>query len=147
MNLADTILLTVVWEANNTVDEGSITITNDNQNDSVLAVVKLLGAKDYIYIDNAKETGVFTGLAPNYTLHGEKFNDYKYHEIDFTNTFSNDGIALFDYLIVYGVTTTTDETKNVTAPNSQKGSNAKTPYYIYVREQNEEGVYDHDRFA
>ena len=147
VNLADTILLTVVWEANNTVDEGSITITNDNQNDSVLAVVKLLGAKDYIYKDNAKETGVFTGLAPNYTLHGAEFNDYKYHEVDFTNTFSNDGVALFDYLIVYGVTTTTDETTNVTAPNSQKGSNAKTPYYIYAKAPNGEGVYNCYQFV
>ena len=147
VNLADTILLTVVWEANNTVDEGTITITNDNQNDSVLAVVKLLGAKDYIYKDNATETGVFTGLAPNYTLHGAAFNDYTYHEVDFTNTFSNDGVALFDYLIVYGVTTTTDETTNVTAPNSQKGSNAKTPYYIYAKAPNGEGVYNCYQFV
>lgn len=147
VNLADTILLTIVWEGVNIVDEGTITITNDDQGDNVLAVVKLLGAKNYIFQDNATQTGIFTGLAPTYTLHGEEFNDYVYHEVDFTSTFSMDGLALFDCLIVYGVTTTDDETKDVTKPNSTRGSNAKTPYYIYVKAQNDEGVYDRYQFV
>lgn len=133
VNLVGDITLTVVWEAQNSVDEGTITITNDDQNGEELAVIKLLGAQNYIFKENATETGVFTGLASDYTLHGAEFTEYTRHEVDLTNTFSVDGKPLFDCLIVYGETTTTDGTTNVTIPNSQEGSNAKTPYYIYVR--------------
>ena len=133
VNLVGDITLTVVWEAQNSVDEGTITITNDDQNGEELAVIKLLGAQNYIFQENATETGVFTGLASDYTLHGAEFTEYTRHEVDLTNTFSVDGKPLFDCLIVYGETTTTDGTTNVTIPNSQEGSNAKTPYYIYLR--------------
>ena len=36
-------------------------------------------------------------------------------------------------MIIYGETTTTDGSKTITVPNSDVGSNAKTPMYIYER--------------
>lgn len=147
------ITFSVAWAAKNAIDEGLLIFT-DNSNKE-LASVRLLGTKSYITADNADDTNMFTGFARNITSHPFMTNfaendNYKYDRrvIDLSNTFALDGTALFDYLIVYGETSTTDNTNIVTAPTGAnlvdgvptgKGSNAKTPYYIYRKALNSEG--------
>lgn len=151
------ITFNVEWAAQNAIDEGLLIFT-DNSNKE-LASVRLLGTKSYITADNADDTNMFTGFASNITSHPFMTNfaendNYKYNrrEIDLSNTFASDGTALFDYLIVYGETSTTDNTDVVTAPTGANvvdgvatgtGSNAKTPYYIYRKVLNQTtGKYD-----
>ena len=43
---------------------------------------------------------------------------------------------MFDILVIYGETTTTDGTKIITTPNGSSGSNAKTPVFIYYCKDN-----------
>lgn len=141
----------VSWAAENAVDEGLLTFTDASGN--VLATIRLLGTTSYITLDNADETGLYTGFAESikdnhpfvdFFKKSEKYK-VKRHPVDLTNAFDQNGTALFDYLIVYGETTTTDGSTTVTAPTSAnivngeatgKGSNAKTPYYIYRKATN-----------
>ena len=148
----------VSWKATNTIDEGLLIFTDAAGKE--LATVRLLGTQNYITADNADETGLYTGFAKSITSHpfqamfaeDEKYK-YERHQVNLSNAFVN-GIALFDYLIVYGETTTTtnDNTTTITAPtganivggvSTGKGSNAKTPYYIYRKALDGEGQYTH----
>ena len=150
------------WITNSIVNDGMITIYNVDDNDSILAKVKLVGAGKYLHRDDAKITGLYTGIPdgtrdtdgdgnPNteykYTYHGADYTAYQYHQIDLSNTFAEDGTALFDYLFVYGETTTTDATMNITAPAGESGSNARTPYYVYIRDVDAYGNFDRYRFV
>ena len=134
----------VTWNTKNAVEEGVLTFTNAN--DEVLANIRLLGTKDFILKPNANQTGLYTGFAKSITSH--PFQDvaedrYKYarRQVDLSNTFDKNGIALFDYLIVYGETTVQSGT-TITPPTTSAGSNAITPYYIYRKAQNSDGIYD-----
>ena len=133
----------VSWQAKNAVDEGMLIFTDANG--ITLATIRLLGTTTYITSGNANETGLYTGFALNLKHPFQSFfENKKYkvdrHPVDLSNTFDEEGKALFDYLIVYGETTTTDGSSEVKAPTKAnivngeatgKGSNAKTPYYIY----------------
>ena len=150
--LVGNISFDVTWNRTtfDAVDEGLLIFTDkDGQQ---LATIRLLGTEDYILAGNASSTGIYTGFAENITAHpfsdffskSEKYNVER-HQVDLTNAFDQNGTALFDYLIVYGETTTTDGSTTVTAPTSAnivngeatgKGSNAKTPYYIYRKATN-----------
>ena len=142
-NKVGDIVLGVKWLKANALDEGQIKIYNAN-NDSLMAVVSLLGADNYLV--KGAVTGIFTGIPDgtidaekNYTYHGKSYKDYKYHQIDLTSTFATDGTALFDYLFIYGETTTTDGKKDITAPKTYPtlvGSNALTPLYVYRKALN-----------
>ena len=162
INKVGDIVLDTKWIGTNIVNDGMITVYNTD-NDSILAKVKLIGANNYIKLANANNTGLYTGIpngtkdangddeiseeeaAYSYTFHTAI--DYQYQPVDLTNAFATDGTALFDYLIVYGETTTTDATKSITAPSGEKGSNALTPYYVYARDVDNEGKYDRYRFV
>ena len=151
----------VQWKAEHSVDEGLLIFTDKDGNQ--LATIRLLGAKDYILKDNADQTMLYTGFAEQITSHPfteifEENANYAYERrmVDLSNTFDESGIALFDYLIVYGETSTTDLSTEVTAPTGAnivegvsygKGSNAKTPYYIYHKAKNSDGVYDRYQFV
>lgn len=160
VNKVGDIVINTQWITNSIVNDGMITIYNMDDNDAVLAKVKLVGAGKYLHIDGAKATGLYTGIPdgtrdtdgdgnPNteykYTFHGSDYKDYRYHSVDLSKAFAADGTALFDYLIVYGETTTTDATKNITAPSGDNGSNARTPYYVYARDVDAYGNYDRYR--
>ena len=153
------IQLGVAWQAINTIDDGKIIIYNDNNdgidtNDSILATIQLLGTKGLLTLANAKNTGVYTGIPDGtrdingdgtpdkYTYHGSDYNDYPYHEVDLTNTFTSDGEALFDYLFVFAETTPLTGT-NITKPEGSTlvGSNARTPYYIYKKQSDTSGKF------
>lgn len=150
INKMGDIQLGVVWSAVNTVDEATLIVYNTKNdsnpmNDSVLAVVHLLGAKGMITHGNAKTT-IYTGIpdgtvdsVENYTYHGSRYTDYKYHQVDLSNAFDDDGYALFDYLFIYGKTTPSDG-NNITPPgvwstneSTLYGSNAVTPFYVYKK--------------
>ena len=150
------------WITNSIVNDGMITIYNVDENDSILAKVKLVGAGKYLHRDDAKITGLYTGIPdgtrdtdgdgnPNteykYTYHGADYTAYQYHPVDLSKTFAEDGTALFDYLFVYGETTTTDGSKDITAPKGENGSNARTPYYVYIRDVDAYGNFDRYRFV
>lgn len=141
-NKVDTIVLAVKWLEKTALDEGNITIYNAT-NDSILAVVPLLGADDYLVKDNASNSGIYTGIPADYTYHGSQYADYEYHQVNLTSAFAEDGTAIFDYLFIYGETTPATGT-NITVPatgGTLVGSNAVTPYYIYKKAANADGKY------
>ena len=162
LNKVGDIVLNTEWISNSIVNDGIITIYNVDDNDAVLAKVKLVGAGKYLHKDGAKETGLYTGIpdgtrdtdgdgSPNaghkFTFHGADYDEYQYRPVDLSNAFADDGTALFDFLFVYGETTTTDATKNISVPSGENGSNARTPYYVYVRDVDAYGRYDRYRFV
>ena len=138
MNKEGNITIKVEWKGKNLVNEGYIKIINPDQNDEVMATVRLVGKKDGITAADAN-TGIWTGVPTDYTLvddvneENRIFEPYTYHEVNVRNAFDDNGNALFNYMVIYGETTTTDETTTITKPTKTTGSNAKTPYYIYER--------------
>ena len=145
-NKVDTIFLGVKWMQKTALDEGKITIRNKKDN-SILAVVPIIGAEGYLTKGNAMNTGLFTGIPTGYTYHGKEYKDYPYHQVNLTNAFDRDGIAMFDYLFIYGETTPADGT-DITSPmggsadgSKNIGSNAVTPFYVYKKAQNSENQY------
>ncbi len=142
------ITLHVTWDGENTVDEGLLIFTD--KNDQELATIRLLGAKDFILQGNSQTTGLFTGFAENITTHPFTSEEEKYQyarrEVNLFNTFDEKGIALFDYLIVYGETTAEDQGATILSANTTRGSNAHTPMYVYRKVANEDGVYDRYQF-
>ena len=146
INKVDTIFLGVKWLIKSALDEGNITIRNKKDN-SVLAVVPLMGSEGYLTQDNANNSGIYTGIPEGNTYHGVEYKDYQHHQVNLTNAFAEDGTALFDYLFIYGETTPADG-KDITAPKTGSadgstniGSNAVTPYYIYQKALNSENQY------
>ena len=144
INKVGTIQLGVEWSAINTIDEGKLIIYNDNNdgdntNDPAVATISLLGTQGVITLEKASSTGLYTGIPDGYTYHGKPYTDYEYHEIDLTNAYAVDGTALFDYLFIFGPTTTQEGTgTDIKAPEGKTlvGSNASTPYYIYKKVTN-----------
>lgn len=126
------IVFDVKWTGGQMVEYGTIVITNPNDGDAVLATVELTGIKNSITDGNLN---IYTGVpSPEYTLKGT-FEGSSHRKVDISAAFSADATPkpLFDYVVVYGETTTNDGNKTITTPNSTAGSNAKTPYYIYKK--------------
>ena len=129
----------VFWNADVASDFATITITTQNGDEVLpLATVSLIGNATSI----SAETKIWTGVDPTkHTLLGsfagidaiEGNDGIGYRKVNLNNAFDEAGKALFDYLIIYGETTTTDGQRDITTPTTQKGSNAKTPMYVYVR--------------
>ena len=150
MNEEGNITIKVEWIGTNLVNEGYIKIINPDQNNEVMATVRLVGKKDAITLAEAS-TGIWTGVpdgkaegrptANAYTLEGatgtnKVFDSYTYHEVNIKNAFdATTGSALFNYVVIYGETTTKDGSRTITRPTGSAGSNAKTPYYIYERSE------------
>ena len=153
LNKVDTIFLGVKWLETTALDEGKITIKNLNDQ-SILAVIPLLGSNNYLVKEQAHTTGIYTGIpdgsvdaAKNYTYNNNVYNDYKYHSVNLINAFDEDGTAIFDYLFIYGETTPS-EGDNITLPlkgsvdgSTNIGSNAVTPLIVYKKAPNTEGKY------
>lgn len=120
----------VKWTGDNAIEYATLTITNPADS-KVLGVVELVGMKNSI---TNGEINISTGVVPGYTLNGSfDENGQKHRPVDITAAFSEAGTAHFDYVVVYGETTTDDGSKIITTPNTMVGSNAKTPCYIYKR--------------
>jgi len=144
VNKVGEITFNVIWKSTGNVNQGIISIYNADDN-SLLTTVKIVGSKNAITVDDVL-TGIYTGIPSGYT--SAVGADYQYHEVSLANAFANDGTALFDYLIIYGETKTTDGSSVITTPTSSAGSNALTPYYIYEKALNSEtNRYDAYRFV
>ena len=123
------IVLDVKWTGDKMVEYGSIVITNPNDDNAVLATVELVGVKNTLTDGTLK---INTGVAEGYTLQGtfdEKGAELR--PVDISASFSTTGTPLFDYVVIYGETTTDDGSKIITTPTKTAGSNAKTPCYVY----------------
>ena len=131
-NVMGDVPIYVKWTGTNAIEYATLTITNPN--DEVLGVVELVGMKSSITDGNIN---IYTGVNEElYTLNGSfDANGKKHRLVDITAAFSDAG-ALFDYVVVYGETTTDDGSQTITTPNTMMGSNAKTPCYIYKKNKN-----------
>ena len=149
LNKEGNVTLKVEWTGMGMLDEGQVQIINPDQNDSVMATIRLVGKKSGITAADAN-TGIWTGVPdgnPNgttkvaHTLVDEKdiFVDYTYHQVNLAKAFDTNKKTLFDYLIIFGETTTTDNTIAITQPTKDVGSNAKTPYYVYKKNATSDG--------
>ena len=139
VNKEGELLIKAVWNGAHMVDEGYVQILNPNQNDSVMAIVHIIGKKDVITASDLN-TGIWTGVPDGngttkevYELESTVFSPYTYHQVNLKNAFAN-GKALFNYLIIFGETTTIDGGSLITQPTETKGSNALTPFYVYKKE-------------
>jgi hypothetical protein len=115
----------------------------------VLATVKVTGIRKHLTNGTLNIcTGVPDGTdgennvvegATVYTLNGsfdESAKEYRKMNIDAA---FDDGQASFDYLFIFGETTTMDGTTTISTPTTLSGSNAKTPCYIYEKK---DGAYE-----
>ena len=141
VNKEGKVAIKAVWNGAHMVDEGYVQILNPNQNDSVMSIVHIIGKKDVITASNLN-TGIWTGVPDGnddgttkdeYELESTVFSPYTYHQVNLKNAFAN-GKALFNYLIIFGETTTVDGNTLITKPTESIGSNAKTPFYVYKKE-------------
>lgn len=123
------IILDVKWTGNQMVEYGTMVITNPNDGNAVLATVELVGVKNNITNGNIN---IHTGVPSGYSLKGS-FEGAEHRPVDISAAFSTAGKPLFDYVVVYGETTTNDGQSTISTPNKNAGSNAKTPYYIYKK--------------
>ena len=104
--------------------------------EKVLATVQLTGLKKVLPTGN---TGIKTGTGLNIKSF-DNTKEANLRDINVQYTYAaNGGDPLFDYVIIYGETKTTDGATTVTAPTSTNGSNALTPCYIY---QQKNGRYE-----
>lgn len=125
--------VSITWAATTAVEYATLTIVNPNDDNAVLATVELVGKKQSI--SGPTHIGIYTGLAKDITINGT-FEGTERRPVDLTNAFDADTQtkALFDYLLIYGETSTMNGSTIITTPTNQRGSNAKTPCYIYQRE-------------
>ena len=137
----DTIPFQVIWSGTEAIENGTLelTATIDGE-EKLLATVELVGVKQDIANGNL---GIYTGVAAGYTLAGKykadgvtltgKWQGDTHRPVNIDAAFDPNGAALFDYVVVYGETTTSDGSKTINQPNTLIGSNAKTPCYIYKK--------------
>ena len=136
----------VKWLGTNAIEHGTLELTASITTDGVteerlLATVELVGVKQDI--ENG-DLGIYTGVAGGYALAGKYNSDGvtlsgrwqgdTHRPVNINAAFSPTGEALFDYVVVYGETTTADGSKTINLPNTLIGSNAKTPCYIYKKD-------------
>ena len=143
LNKKGDITITAKWTGYTTsmLDEGFVKILNPSQDNAEMATIRLVGKKSGITA-SVTNTGIWTGVpdgstnTKEHTLKDSKniFEPYTYHEVNLANTFDENKNPLFDYLIIFGETTTTDNNTDILQPTAEIGSNAKTPYYIYKRD-------------
>ena len=134
----------VKWNntSNVAIEYGMLEITNPNKNNELMATVELIGIKDNI---TSGDMGIYTGVhngkdgvvvenAAKYTLNGSFEDEAKeYRKVNIDAAIAPGGTPLFDYVVIYGETTTNDGTTTITTPTTMVGSNAKTPIYIYKK--------------
>ena len=131
----------VKWSGEKAIEQGTLELkATVNDQEKLLATVELVGMKQEI---TDGDLGISTGVAEGYTLAGKykadgvtlsgRWQGDSHRPVKIDAAFSTDGKALFDYVVVYGETTTSDGSKTINLPNTLVGSNAKTPCYIYEK--------------
>ena len=126
-NTMGDIPIDVKWTGNQMVEYGTLVITNPNDNNAELATVQLVGIKKSL---TGGERNMYTGVAEGYTLNGS-FDGSTRRLVDISAAFSPASTPLFNYVVIYGETSTNDGNLTITQPSKTAGSNAKTPCYIY----------------
>ena len=137
----------VYFDGSKAVDYATITITNNTEEESelkIFATIQVTGIRKTLtdgtirfytgVPDGTDGEGTIIPEAIKCTLSGD-FVGKNYRPISIENAFAN-GSAIFDYLFVFGETTTMDGTTTITSPTTLVGSNAKTPCYIYQKDGN-----------
>ena len=131
------------------IEYGMLEVTNPTKNNELMGTVELIGIKGEItsgvmgiytgvHTGKAEDGEVITG-ATEYTLKGSFEKEAKaYRKVNIGAAISASGTPLFDYVVIYGETTTNDGNTTITTPTTMVGSNAKTPCYIYKK--NEDGT-------
>ena len=97
--------------------------------ENVLATISVIGRLGTL---TNGTTGIKTGVPDVYTMANQEFEGTSYRDVVLDAAFV-DNKPLFDYVFIFGETTTLDATKRITQPNSATGSNALTPCYIYKK--------------
>ena len=130
--------LEIAYTSTNAITYGTLVITTSKAADGtslatpeVLATVELTGINRKL--PNG-ETGIYTGVGEGYTISGT-WDGKTRRPVNSEHAFAN-GTPLFDYVIIYGETKTTDGSKTISLPSSVNGSNAQTPCYIYKKSGN-----------
>ena len=126
-NTMGDIPIDVKWTGDQMVEYGTLVITNPNDNNAELATVQLVGIKNSL---TGGELNMYTGVATGYTLNGS-FDGSTRRLVDISAAFSPTSTPLFNYVVIYGETSTNDGNLTITQPSKTAGSNAKTPCYIY----------------
>lgn len=126
-NTMGDIPIDVKWTGDQMVEYGTLVITNPNDNNAELATVQLVGIKNSL---TGGELNMYTGVAEGYTLNGS-FDGSTRRLVDISAAFSPTSTPLFNYVVIYGETSTNDGNFTITQPSKTAGSNAKTPCYIY----------------
>lgn len=126
-NTMGDIPIDVKWTGDQMVEYGTLVITNPNDNNAELATVQLVGIKKSL---TGGELNMYTGVAEGYTLNGS-FDGSTRRLVDISAAFSPTSTPLFNYVVIYGETSTNDGNLTITQPSKTAGSNAKTPCYIY----------------
>ena len=131
--------LEIAYTSTNAITYGTLVITTSTKADGtplatpeVLATVELTGINRKL--PNG-ETGIYTGVGEGYTISGT-WDGKTRRPVNSQHAFAN-GAPLFDYVIIYGETKTTDGSKTISLPSSVNGSNAQTPCYIYKKSGND----------
>ena len=144
-----TITFQVKWKGTNAIEHGTLELTATiDEEVKLLATVELVGMKQSV---TKGDLGIYTGVALDYTLAGKykadgvtlsgRWQGDDRRKVNIDAAFSPSGAALFDYVVVYGETTTSDGSKTISLPNTLIGSNAKTPCYIYKKDGNAYKLY------
>ena len=129
----------ISYNASAAVTYGTLTITTNYDangtrlaNPEVLATVELTGINRNL---PKGPTGIMTGTGLKITnfKNANEGDEGYLREVNSKYAFDTNGKPLFDYVIIYGETKTTDGSGTVTAPSSVTGSNAQTPCYIYKK--------------
>lgn len=126
-NTMGDIPIDVKWTGDQMVEYGTLVITNPHDNNAELATVQLVGIKNSL---TGGELNMYTGVAEGYTLNGS-FDGSTRRLVDISAAFSPTSTPLFNYVVIYGETSTNDGNLTITQPSKTAGSNAKTPCYIY----------------
>ena len=135
-NIGD-ITFKVKWSGTDAVEVGELRITTTIGDEvKTLGTVELTGIQGKITVGDIKMN---TGVPEGYTLasvedeENEGWKGDNHRPVNISAAFSPEGEPLFDYVVVYGETTTSDGSDKITLPNKMSGSNAKTPCYIYQK--------------
>ena len=132
----------IEYIADAAITYGTLEITTtEGGNKKVLATVELTGVNRYL---PAGVTGIKTGTSLHITnfKNGAVGDEGYWRDVNTEHAFeiTKDGegnitnaTPLFDYVIIYGETKTTDGSATITAPSSVTGSTAQTPCYIYQK--------------
>lgn len=134
--------LTISYNGNAAVEYATLNFYSTVADEKiVLATVELTGILGSL---TKGTTNIYTGVhdgvkgdiisdATKYTLKGD-FIGTEFKPVDISDAFvPSTSTPLFDYLFIFGETTTMDGTTIITTPNNSAGSNAKTPCYIYKK--------------